>query len=179
VLQRYRMADVGGSYPLVPPFLGYLDGSYRLATGVWNLTDGISADLALHGWAKPQHNGEQRWRWTIAKRATALLPILIPEPHRITIPMFANVAPGATQTVVVRCNGVLVAQTDLAAQWTNVSFDTDGRVGENEITIDALPLPYQVATAPAVAPVSSSPTALPNASPVAVAIGPATVALPH
>ena len=178
-----RWDRVVGGYPLVPAFLGYLDGSYRLTTGVWNLTDGSSADLALHGWAQPQHNGEQRWRWTIAKRATALLPILIPEPHRITIPMFANVARGATQTVVVRCNGIIVAQTDLADHWTNVSFDTDGRVGDSVITIEALPMPYQLNNAPATTPAptaaSPAPTPLPNASPVAVAIGPATVALPH
>ena len=191
-----RWDRVVGNYPLVPAFLGYLDGSYRMTTGVWNLTDGSSADLALHGWAKPQYNGQQRWRWTIAKRATALLPMLIPEPHRITIPMFANVAPGSTQTVVVRCNDVIVAQTDIADQWTNVSFDTDGRVGDSVISIDALPLPYQLHNAPATpAPVTASPTAdisttsptsavpaptpLPTAALVAIAIGPATVALPH
>jgi hypothetical protein len=174
-----RWDRVVGSYSLVPPFLGYLDGSYRMSTGEWNLTDGNGAAWALGGWAKPQHNGQHRWRWTVAKRATALLPLLIPEPHRITIPMFANVARGATQTVVIRCNGIIVAQTDLADHWTNVSFDTDGRVGESVITIEALPMPYQVATALASTPAIPPPTPLPNAIPVAVAIGPATVALPH
>ena len=196
---------VVGRYPLVPPFLGYIDGSYRLTTGIWDLTDGTSTALALHGWAKPQANGKQRWRWTVAKRATALLPLLIPEPHRITIPMFANAAPGATQTVVVRCNGAIVAQTDVADHWTTVTFDTDGRVGESVITIDAIPMPYHITTAPGIAPDSVAtntsttgattttnaqgnahspsapppPSPLPNATPVALAIGPATVALPH
>ena len=122
-----------GVYPLVPPFLGFIDGSYRRAVGTWDLI--ARARFVLGGFGPTGQGPGRRWRWTTAPRAQALLPLLVPEPHRITIPMAANAAPGETVPVEVWWNDRRVARVALGAAWTDVVFDTDAALGEGTVTI--------------------------------------------
>lgn len=185
-----RWDQVVGHYPLVPAFLGYVDGSYKFATGTWHLTDGNANRYLLQGWgpawrppAKPAAPGHAQpnvphWRWTTAASASALLPILLPEPHRITVPMFANAPADAPLAVVVRCNGAIVATAKVGPAWTNVTFDTDGSLGENVITIEA-PVAAPQAPPSDAPPALDTPVAIDSTTPIGVAMRPWHVALPH
>lgn len=168
-LRRWDVAV--GSYALVPGVLGYEDGSYRTATATWNLSNAGGAPYLLDGWGPPQAQG-RAWRWTTAASADALLPLLMPEPHRVTVPIAANAAPGEVIDVIVRCNGAEVARTQAGATWTSITFDTDGTIGHNVITFEASVRPYQIAASP------DAPAAPPRPGPVGVAVGPWRVALP-
>lgn len=164
-----------GSYPLVPGVLGYQDGSYRAATGTWNLANAGGAPYLLDGWGPPQRvdaPARRLWRWTVAPRAELLLPLLMPEPHRIVVPIAANAAPGETVEVVVSCNGEVALRAQVGAAWTELSFDTDGEIGTTVIGIAAPVAPYRVTPGTAVA------MPPPRARPVGVAIGPLRVGLP-
>jgi len=111
------------------------------------------------------------WRWTTAEHAALLFPMLLPEPHRITMPIIANVRAGDTLEVTVRENGRVIANSVVGPAWTTLVFDTDGRVGDNEITVEAPLQPYRLLD------VAHAPT-MPGPMPVGVAIGSWRVALP-
>jgi hypothetical protein len=166
-----RWDEAVGNYALVPGVLGYSDGSYRKATATWNAID---ERYLLDGFGPLQRAGPRSWRWTTATSATLIVPLLMPEPHRITMPIAANAGPGESLFVQVTCNGTLVAQALVRAEWTAITFDTDGSLGENEITIVAVARPYRAVSGAAGPVVPPPPTALP----VGVAIGPLRVALP-
>jgi hypothetical protein len=161
-LQRFdRVLD---AYPLVPGVLGYLDGSYRRATAVWDIAGPGGAPWLLDGFGPSQRDPTTHWRWTTAERADFLVPLLMPEPHRITMPIAAN----GTIDVTVRCNGAVVATSRIGPSWTTLTFDTDGTLGETRIEIDAPIAPYRIAQRPPLVPEE-----------VGVAIGPLRLALPQ
>jgi len=170
-LQRWDAAV--GNYALVPGVLGYQDGSYRAATATWNALD---ARYVLGGLGPVQREGGRSWRWTTAPEARLLLPLLMPEPHRITIPIAANAPAGGRARVEISCNGRRVAEAQVGGAWTTISFDTDGRVGESVVAIAAEVAPYRAGEAGA--GVAAAPSAPPDGGPVGVAIGPVRVALP-
>ena len=86
-----RFDHVLDAYPLVPGVLGYLDGSYRRATAQlghrrrwWRA---VAARRVRPAAARSDH--------ALAvdrppSRADLLVPLLMPEPHRITMPIAAN-----------------------------------------------------------------------------------------
>jgi len=166
-----RFDQVLDAYPLVPGVLGYLDGSYRHATGVWDIAGDGGAPWLLDGFGPPQRDAGHHWRWTTAEHADLLVPLLMPEPHRITIPIAANTA--STLDVTVRCNGTEVAHAQVGPTWTTLVFDTDGALGENRVEIEAAVAPY------ALARTGAAPAPPPTPEPVGVAIGPLLVALPQ
>ncbi|MGN6110562.1 MAG: hypothetical protein ACTHU0_36005, partial [Kofleriaceae bacterium] len=171
-LKRWDLAV--GSYALVPPVLGYEDGSYRRHTAVFNQVVATGAPYLLDGWGPTQQlpaPARQAWRWTTAPRAGLLLPLLMPEPHRIRMTVAANVAPGQTIELEVWCNGTRVATQRVGAHWVSFTFDTDGTVGHNEIELVAPVAPYQVAD-------PTGPLAPPTATPVGVAVAPLFVSMP-
>lgn len=153
-----------GNYALVPGVLGYEDGSYRRATATWNALD---PRYLLDGFGDPQRAAGRAYRWTTADEARLLVPLLMPEPHRITIPIAANAGPGEQIEVGIACNGAPVVRARVGAGWTQLTFDTDGAVGENEILIEATARPYR-----------GGPPPPPGAAAVGVAIGAFRVALP-
>ncbi len=161
-----------GNYALVPPLLGYADGSYRRATATWNVADDR---YVLGGLGPTQRDGRRTWRWTTAPEARLLLPFLLPEPHRITVPIAANAPAGGRVHVQIHCNGKRVAEAAVGAEWTTLAFDTDGSVGESVVTIAAAVEPHRAGapSGPGLAP-----AAPPDGGPVGVAIGPLRVALP-
>jgi hypothetical protein len=171
-LKRWDVAV--GSYALVPGVLGYQDGSYKRATGTWNQAGPGGAPYLLDGWGPPQTEAgrpPRPFRWTTAERAEMLLPLLMPEPHRITMPIAANVPPGEQLDVEILCNGELVSRTSVGGAWTTITFDTDGEIGSNVIALLTKVAPYRL-------PAGGSPA--PPAKPLAigVAVGPLRVALP-
>ena len=152
-----------GNYALVPGVLGYVDGSYRKAAATWNAID---PRYLLDGFGELQRQGVRTWRWTTEPRARLLVPLLLPEPHRITMPIAANAAPNEPSYVQVACNGTIVARALVGAGWRTIAFDTDGSVGENVIEIVADTRPFR----------GSLPA--PGPGVFGVAIGPIRVALP-
>ena len=157
----------------MPGVLGYLDGSYRFATGTWDIAGPGGAPWLLDGFGPPQRFEQHPYRWTTAARADVLVPMLMPEPHRVTVPIAANIAAGDKLDVIVRCNGAIVANAAIGPTWTTLTFDTDGRLGENEISFEAAVAPHR-AMLRRDAPMPPMPPAR-----VGVAIGPFRVALPR
>ncbi len=158
-----RWDQANGEYPLEPGVLGYEDGSYRHATAKW----GWGGPWIISGLGPTQHDGATAYRWTTDAHAEALLPILMPEPHRVTLPIAANAAPGETVDVTISCNGDVVAHASVGPAWTDVTFDTDGSIGDNDIEIASTPRPWRGGVpAPA------------EGGDVGVAIGVAHLALP-
>ncbi|MEO8699447.1 MAG: hypothetical protein ABI867_05360 [Kofleriaceae bacterium] len=159
-----RWDDAVGNYALVPGVLGYEDGSYRKVSATWNAID---ERYVVDGFGALQRAGSRSWRWTTQDSATLLVPFLMPEPHRITIPLAANTAEGEPLYVQINCNGKLVATGFVRAGWTSLTFDTDGTVGESSIEILAAARPYRGSVPPA-----------PGEAEMGVAVGPLRVALP-
>jgi hypothetical protein len=120
----------------------------------------------LRGFGPPQHDRQRAFRWIVDDRGDFLLPILMPEPHRITVPIAANAAPGEQVDVEISYNGDSVARATIGPSWTTMVFDTDGSLGENVVTIEARAVDYRGGP-----PAPASGTA-------SVAIGPMQVALP-
>ena len=160
-----------GMYALVPPVLGYIDGSYRRATARWDWVGPGGEPYILGGLGPPQALDRPRrtFRWTTAPRAELLVPLLAPEPHRLTLSIAANAAPGETIDVRVLANGSEVARAAVGPEWTTLAFETDGSVGHNEIAIEARVAPYVAGSA---VPPPANPV------PIGVALGVLHVALP-
>lgn len=173
-LRRWDVAV--GSYALVPGVLGYIDGTYRAVRSTWGVAAAGGAPYVLDGFGAPQSSAAggtaHAWRWTTAASATTLLPLLMPEPHRVTVPIAANVPPGVTMPVVVRCNGREVLRTVVGADWTTIAFLTDGLVGDNVLVFEGVPLPYFAKAT------ESAPAAPVARVPVALAVGNFGISLP-
>jgi hypothetical protein len=160
-----RWDAVNGHYPLVPPVLGYEDGSYRRAHAVWDIAGPGGEPYLLHGFGPPQRDANRKWRWTTSDDAALIVSILMPEPHRITIPLAANAAAGETVDIEIETGGN-VSRATVGAAWTTMTIDTDGSLGENTITIRAPARSYR--GGPAAGDLEA----------VGVAIGPLQVGLP-
>jgi hypothetical protein len=164
----HRWDRAVGNYPFQPPHLGYNDGSYRRQTGTWF----PSEPYLIGGWGPVQVGGGKKWRWTTAEAATFMVPMFLPEPHRVTVPIAANVAAGETVEVEVRWNGALAGRARVGATWTTITLDTDGEVGEAELSFTAPVAPYRGAPAPNTPAGPTKPVA------VGVAVGLLTLGLP-
>jgi hypothetical protein len=164
-LQRWDSAV--GNYALVPGVLGYEDGSYRRVTASWNIAGPGGAPYLVSGFGPSQKDGAHTFRWTTSDRAEVLLPLLMPEPHRITIPIAANAGAGETIDVTISVNGEVAARAAIGAAWTTMVLDTDGRVGETSLVIEASVRPYR-----------GGPPAMKQPAPVGVAVEAFRVALP-
>ena len=163
-LQRWDQSV--GTYALVPGVLGWLDGSYRRETATWNWTGAGDAPWLLSGFGPPQKVGGRGYRWTTADRAEAILPLLVQEPHRVKLWVAANTAAAETVEVTVWCNGRVATRATVGAAWTQITFDTDGTVGDNAI-----------AFATPVRTPRGGPAAPSEAPAIGLAIGQATVGL--
>lgn len=144
-LDRWDVAV--GDYALFPDFLKFADGSYRRARATWN----PDARYLLRGFGPRERDAALGAPviWTAGERAELLLPLLLPEPHRIAIPIRSA---GDSVEIVIRCNGEIAARAAVGAQWTTVTFDTDGSVGESTISVEAAARvaigPWQIALPP-------------------------------
>ncbi len=172
-LQRWDVAV--GMYPLVPGVLGYQDGSYRRATATWDVAGPGGAPYLLDGWSKSHRDATRTvkvWRWTRGRVAEMMVPLLMPEPHLITIPLAANVPDGESMEVVIRWNGSERLRTRIAAAWTTVQFTTDDEVGTGIVAIESEPAPFRGTSRP------DAPSLQPGVGAVGVAVGPLRIGLP-
>ncbi|MBK9030798.1 MAG: hypothetical protein IPL61_05565 [Myxococcales bacterium] len=149
---------VVGAYPWVPG-LEYTRATLHGQAETWRIGSPRQDEFAIHGFA-PGQAAFGGVRWTIAPRATFLVPNIIPEPLVVSLWLKPNLAPGAaTKAVIVRWNGRVVADRSLE-QATNLTWTIAGDVGINELTIEA-----------AIDPPSAEATAYAATGPVGVAVG--------
>jgi hypothetical protein len=149
-----------GTYPLLPAWESLLDDSLWTQRGVWHVGSAALAPFLVDGWSAPV-TGARTWRWTTAASATVLVPNLMPYPQRLTLWL----APAGAHHAVVRWNGAIVAEVELAA-WTPVALDVhDLGLHTNDLTIEAAPAPYTPPSGPA------------PSGPVGVAVGDLELAL--
>jgi hypothetical protein len=130
-----------GAYPLVPGLDDLTDGTYLAkARGAWNLGGGAGIEAWLvdgFGPSAPAAAGAPvgNLRWTVEDRARALVPSLMPEGQRMTLWVLAG-----ARHVVLRWNGDVIADQDLADGWNPVRFDVPEdrmRTGMNTLDVEA------------------------------------------
>jgi hypothetical protein len=143
-----------GDYVWNPPLDKLKDGSYRKHKEVWKLAS-RRRDLWIVGGFTPARAEEKRdVRTARSARATALIPLLLPDRHRFRWPVATlRSAPASTEPVNpatpvspvtpvrILWNGDVVATLDLPAggQWVEATWDAEVHVGTNELTIEAPP----------------------------------------
>lgn len=133
-----------GNYPLVPVLDSLLDESLWAQRGVWRIGSGGLEPYLVRGWSRSV-KGDRALRWTTAAEATVLVPNLMPYGQRLTLWL----APAGAHHAIVRWNGTIVADVELAG-WTAVAFDLpDIALHTNELTIEAAPAAFVPASGPA------------------------------
>ena len=133
-LSRWDVAV--GDYVMVPTLDEVTDDIYRRQKVSWNLGGGGGRYL-LGGLGAAQP-ASPPYRWTLAPRAVALVPLLMPDDQRFAL----RLHPGGSRHVTVRWNDTVVVDTDLADGWSRLGFDVrDPDVGTNVLTIEAAPAP--------------------------------------
>lgn len=135
-----RWERIAGAYVWVPPVNAYNDGSYRRHENRWAIASAAGDAWIVGGFGQHERDGARDRRVVTGSPAKALVPLLLPEAHRFTLPV-APATPGTTARVRVRVNGAVVAERDVGA-WTDLTFDVpaDGlRVGENVLAVEAAP----------------------------------------
>ncbi len=137
-----RWDVVVGDYVLLPAWYDYNSGKYRSFRPEWNLSSGRLEPYLVAGFGPPQRqeSGSQSYRWTTASAAHALVPILLPEAHRMTIRLGTDRSVREPFPIEIALNDVVLARRDLAAGWTDVTFDVPEKVvqvGTNVLTIRA------------------------------------------
>lgn len=131
-LQRWDR--VVGNYPFIPPWTALSDAERPRHHGVLHIGSPESEALVVAGFSPPAV-ADRAFRWTTQRRATILVPNLVPYGQRLTLWL----APGFASHVELQWNGASVAAADLVG-WTPVRFDLpDIDVHTNELTIVATP----------------------------------------
>ena len=119
-----------GEYVWDPPHDQYNDGRYRAHVESWRLAEPGGDRYVVRGFAGAV---KEAGRWTRAVTgddARALVPILLPETQRFTLPV--------SGAATITWNGEQVAQAAGPA-WTTVTWDADVNVGMNELGVEAAP----------------------------------------
>ena len=127
--------ELVGEYPWQPG-ADYTDAQLRAQPATWRIGSPRQDRYAIHGFApgRPEMGGT---RWTVARRARFLVPVLIPEPITLTLWLLPNLPAGAaTKPVVVRWNGRVVVDRTLDGP-TTVSWPVRGDVGTNLLELEA------------------------------------------
>ncbi len=128
-----RWDQAVGDYPIVLDAHPMIDGTWRTQTGKWNLAGAGGAPYLLEGFGPTQH-GDRPFRWTIAGRARALVPNLVPAGQRYTVWL----APGGARHVRLSLAGHQVADVELVPGWNPVTFEVaDPPTGSNELLIES------------------------------------------
>lgn len=170
---------VAGNYADFPDLGDMNDGTFWRRIHKWNLPGVNFAPYLTGGFGPHQRHGTY-FRWTVADRAGALVPLYLGVPHRFTVPVFANAGQGQTVRVKVRFNGAIQIDRELGPGWHQLDFDVAPPIlhtGMNELEIEAEPRPH------ALGPDPKNPRALwlppdPKGRPVGAAVGQITIAYP-
>lgn len=121
-----------GNYPLVPALDSLLDARLWHQRGVWRIGNPGIEPYLVRGFG-PSEKADRVQRRTTAAAATVLVPNLLPYGQRMTLWL----GPGGARHAVVKWNGDVVAETELAA-WTPVRFDLPRiALHTNELTIES------------------------------------------
>lgn len=133
-----RWEQITGIYAFNPPLDQYWRGTYRRSRATWPLA--TAERFVVSGFGRLEKDGARPFRTVTAGRGVALVPLLLPEAHRFTLP----VAPvgAATPEVVIRWNDTERARQVAGPGWTDVVFDVpaaDIDVGVNTLEIEAAP----------------------------------------
>ena len=127
-----RWDEVHGEYPFAPP-MEYTDASLRSAAATWDLGGGGVRPWIVRGVGKPVAGAGRAVRWTTARSALYLIPVLVPEPHKLALALTPS---RAGQPVVVRWNDRVVFRGALQPGPTTVSWPVAGEVGLQELAIE-------------------------------------------
>lgn len=128
-----RWDQIVGDYPIIPSF-GDVRSNKRLAglQGVWRVGSANRQPWLIGGWSAPKTE-DRLYRSVTSARATVLVPNLMPEREQITVWMRAE----PPLRIRLEWNGTDVAEPNLMATWTAVSFEQKAALHMNELTIFA------------------------------------------
>jgi hypothetical protein len=120
-----------GEYVYDPPHDKYNNGEYRKDVASWRLAEPGGDRYVVRGFGGAVKE-QGRWvRAVTGDDAAALVPILLPEVQRFTLPVS-----GAAS---IRWNGEPVAVAAPGNSWSTVTWDADVNVGMNTLGVDAAP----------------------------------------
>lgn len=123
-----------GNYPMTPGLGSVRGDNLWSQRGVWRLGSPNLQPYMVGGWSAPFVLNGRLFRVTIARAATALVPNLMPYPHRVHLWL----APMGADRARVKWNDEVVAEATLPAGWTRLSFDLpEIELHTNEITIES------------------------------------------
>lgn len=139
---------VAGNYADFPGLGDLNDGTYERRVHKWNLPGVHFAPYLTGGFGPHQKHGKY-FRWTTGARAGALVPLFLGVPHRFTVPVFANAAPGQTVRVRLAFNGAVHLDRELGPGWHPLSFDVqDPYTGMNQLEVVVEPRPHALGDKP-------------------------------
>ncbi len=150
-LPARRWDEVIGDYPFAPP-MEYTRASLRGMTADWDLGGGGIEPYVIGGVGPPVPGAGRAVRWTTAPHAAFFVPVLIPQPHRLSLPLTSA---RADQAVVVRWNDEVMVRATLPVGTTVVSWDVAGPVGLQELAIETAIGPVAAGSAGAQVPTGS------------------------
>jgi hypothetical protein len=144
----HRWDLVAGNYVQVVNFDHYRTGAYRRQRAQWNIPSPGFDRYILGGLgpAQTQERPKRGFRWTLAPRAEVLVPLHLPEAHRITLSLAPNASQGEPLPVTISWNGRTYIERALAPGFTEISFDVpaaDVAVGMNVLAVRARPSPHR------------------------------------
>jgi hypothetical protein len=126
-----RWDQIVGDYPVIPSF-GDVRSNKRLAglQGVWRVGSSWCQPWLVGGWSAPKME-DRPFRSIASANAVVMIPNLMPEPEEITVWMRAE----PPLRVRLEWNGNEVAEANLTATWTAVSFGQTAALHTNELAI--------------------------------------------
>jgi hypothetical protein len=133
-----RWERIVGNYVYVPPHDQRNDGRYLGSQNTWNLAGPNGTDWIIGGFGKSQHDARGDFRVITAAKARGMVPILMPDPQRFTVPLLP-MNPGETVHVKLTWNGATVLEDDVPPAGKRLQFDAEVEVGQNEIGIETTP----------------------------------------
>ncbi len=158
-LKRWDVAV--GNYVYTPGNDLLLNGHYRMHRSEFKLNTRGTNRYITGGFAQPQKDPELgSFRWTIAAKASVIVPIRLPEPHVFTLSLTPNTP---DQSIVVKLNGTIMVATTLRPGTQTVHFTASMAVlhaGSNVLQLETTLAPPQRALPPP-----------PEADQVGVAVG--------
>jgi hypothetical protein len=128
-----RWDQIVGNYPLQPTLADLKDDNRFYATsGGWTIGSRDLEPYLVDGWSGSMKADGRPFRYTIAARATVLVPNLMPNSQRATL----WVAAAGSRHVSVVWNGRDVANASVDDAWTPITFDLRPmELHTNELTI--------------------------------------------
>jgi hypothetical protein len=158
---------VVGHYADLPTLADLNEGRHQTRQHTWSIAEAAHSPYLVRGFGPPQKEGKQKFRWTVASEAVALVPLFMSDARIVTVTVRPNVGAGdEPMRVELGWNGRVYADRQLGPGSHSIELLVPASglaVGINEFFVRAEPRTLAVG--------SVAPPPRPAGRPVGVAIG--------